>query len=240
MNRLRLLLLCFASLFVADVSAQIQPVSGNASRLPSFRDKVDFEIREQPGCPLKLLFDDKLKDLPGSPVTLRNDGESTIAAAVLRVDLDSDGRNSMTIFGNTGLAAAQTRTVGLSAPRSSEVSGRPIVSVDFIQFVDGRTWGADSLGRSSHIRQFIEGRDLALKRLFELIAGQDDTEIRRALAIGGGASFGEPNSITARPRTIDYSARGYETILMTLRRLSRERERGQDLARELELAARMR
>src|SRR5688572_27144146 len=53
---------------------------------------VEVDIREQPDSPIRLTIDDALKArLPGTPLKVRNDSGSTVAAYVLRVDIEPYG-----------------------------------------------------------------------------------------------------------------------------------------------------
>jgi hypothetical protein len=114
---------------------------------------------------------------------------------------------------------------------------KPAVSVDFVRFTDGRTWGEDSLGRSKQIVAYLEGRSLALSRLNELLVGHDDTEIRKAFDVFGASSFSEPNLFPGGrgPRNMDWRSRGYEEVLNILRRTPRSSEFARDLARRIEV-----
>jgi len=197
---------------------------------------VEVEIKVQADSPINLTVDDAIKGrLPGTPLKVRNDGGSVVAAFVLRVDVEPFGLAQMVIVGPKGLGVGDARTHGLSMMNYREGSARPTVSVDFVQFADGKTWGEDSLGKSKHIAAYLKGRGDALARLQELLAGQDGSEIYKALETFSSASFAEPNLPAGRPpRYIDYSARGYEEVINILRRMPRNTELGRDLANRLE------
>jgi hypothetical protein len=112
-----------------------------------------------------------------------------------------------------------------------------VVSVDYVHFADGRTWGEDSLGRSKHVAAYLKGRGEALARLQEMLVGQDATDIYRALDAFSSASFAEPNLPTGRqPRYVDFSVRGYEEVINILRRMPRGTELARELANRLEAA----
>ena len=197
---------------------------------------VDVEIREQVDSPVQLSIDEAVKGrMPGTPVKVRNDGGSVVAAYVLRVDVEPFGMGQMVIVGPKGLAAGDARVQPLPVGNFREGSSKPVVSVDYVQFADGKSWGEDSLGRSKHVAAYLKGRNEALARLQEMLAGQDAAEILRALDTFGSASFAEPNLPAGRPpRYIDYSVRGYEEVINILRRMPRNTELGRDLARRLE------
>lgn len=197
---------------------------------------VEVDIREQPDSPLRLSVDPAVKGrIPGTPLNVRNDSGSTIAAYVLRVDIEPLGLSQMVIVGPKGLGVNDSKVQALPMANYREGSGKPVVSVDHVQFIDGKTWGEDSLGRSKHVAAYLKGRNEALIRLQEMLAGQDATDINRALDAFSSASFAEPNMPTGRPqRYVDYSIRGYEEVIKILRRMPRNTELGRDLANRLE------
>ena len=201
---------------------------------------VEVEIKEQTDSPIHLTVDDAVKGrLPGTPLKVRNDSGSIVAAFVLRVDGEPFGLGQMVITGPKGLAVGDARTHGLSMLNNREGTSKPVVSVDYVQFTDGKTWGEDSLGKSKHIAAYLKGRSDAFARLQELLAGQDGSEIYKALETFSSASFSEPNLPAGRPpRHIDYSARGYEEVINILRRMPRSTELGKDLANRLEASSR--
>ncbi len=198
---------------------------------------ADVEIRDQPDSPIHLTVDDALKGrMPGAPLKVRNDSSSTVAAYVLRVDVEPYGYNQVVILGQKGLTVGDARVQGL-APWNNRDGSSPkhAVSVDFVQFADGKTWGEDSLGRSKDVAAYLKGRNETLARLQELLVGQDATEINRALDVYGSSSFAEPNLPTGRPpRYVDYAQRGFEEVINILRRMPRNTELGRDLANRLE------
>jgi hypothetical protein len=202
---------------------------------------IAVDIREQPDSPLKLIIDDKAQGRMGTPLSVRNDGGTTITAFVLRIDVEPFGASNMVIVGPKGLGIGETRIQALNAPRSfdPQQTSKPVVSIDYIQFGDGKSWGEDSLGRGKQVAAYIEGRKLALSRLEQLLVGQDDTEYRKAFEVFGAASYSEPNLPTGRaPRPPqDWNARGYEEVVNILRRMPRNTDAAKELARKLEVMA---
>ena len=199
---------------------------------------LDVVVRQQADSPLQLNVDEKAKGrLPGSPLTVRNTGASSIEAFVLRIDVEPYGYNQMVVLGPKGLGIGESRMQGVRAPtpNADPAASRPIVSVDLVRFIDGTTWGEDSLGRSKHISAYVEGRSTAMKRLNEMLAGRDDTDFKTAFDVFGASTFGEPNLTPGRPqRNMDWWARGYEEVVNILRRMPRNTDLAKDLARRLE------
>ena len=197
---------------------------------------VDVDIREQPDSPIHLSVDDAVKGrMPGTPLKVRNDSSSVVAAYVLRVDVEPFGLSQMVIVGPKGLVVGDARVQALPMSNYREGTAKPVVSVDYVQFADGKTWGEDSLGRSKHAATYLKGRNETLARLQEMLAGQDATDINRVLDTFGSSSFAEPNLPAGRPpRYVDYSVRGYEEVINILRHMPRSTELGRDLANRLE------
>ena len=197
---------------------------------------VDVDIREQGDSPIHLTVDEAVKGrMPGTPLKVRNDSGSAVAAYVLRVDVEPLGLSQMVIVGPKGLAVGDARVQALPISNYREGTAKPVVSVDYVQFADGKSWGEDSLGRSKHVAAYLKGRNEALARVQEMLAGQDATDINRALDTFASSSFSEPNLPAGRPpRYVDYSVRGYEEVINILRRMPRNTELGRDLANRLE------
>ncbi len=197
---------------------------------------VDVELREQPDSPIHLTMDTGLKvRMPGTPLKVRNDSASTVAAFVLRIDVEPYGQNQMVVLGQKGLPVGESRFQGLSIPPGREGTPKAVVSVDYVQFIDGRSWGEDTLGRSKNVAAYLQGRSLAVTRIREALAGRDGTDIDRVLDTFGSAGFAEPNLPAGRaPRYVDYTARGYEEVINILQRMPRNSELGLELARKLE------
>jgi hypothetical protein len=197
---------------------------------------VDVDIRDQSDSPIHLTVDEAVKGrFPGTPLKVRNDSGSAVAAYVLRVDIEPYGLNQMVILGPKGLAVGDSKVLGLPMTNFREGSAKPVVSVDYVQFVDGSSWGEDSLGRSKNVAAYLKGRNEALAHVQEMLAGQDATDINRSFDVYSSSSFAEPNLPAGRPpRYIDYSVRGYEEVINILRRMPRSTELGRDLANRLE------
>jgi hypothetical protein len=197
---------------------------------------VDVDIKEQPDSPIHITIDETIKGrIPGTPLKVRNDSGSVVAAYVLRVDGEPYGLSEMVILGPKGLAIGEARLQALPMSRYREGSAKPVVSVDHVQFTDGKTWGEDSLGRSKHVSAYLKGRNEALARLQEMLVGQDATDINHSLDVFASSSFAEPNLPAGRPqRYVDYYVRGYEEVINILREMRRNTELANDLAHRLE------
>ena len=198
---------------------------------------VDVDIREQSDTPIRLAVDETMKGrMPGTPLKVRNNSGSVVAGYVLRVDFEPYGLNEMVIVGPKGLAAGVARAQALAMSNYREGSAKPVVSVDYVQFADGTSWGENSLGKSKDVAEYLKGRNEALARVQEMLAGQDATDVNRAFDVYSSSSFSEPNVLPGgrAPRYVDYYVRGYEEVINILRRLPRNSELGKDLANRLE------
>lgn len=227
------------ALFASTALSQVKSATATMGVPIPLPPPLELEIRDQPESPVQLVIDRKAAGrLPGSPLTLRNVGSAAIAAVVLRVDVEPYGLNQMVILGTKGLGIGESRLHGISAPRtrSEDEARKPGVSIDFVRFVDGRTWGEDSLGRSKDVAAYLEGRSVALKRLEELLVGNEDSDFKRAFDVFGASSFSEPNLPAGRPaRNVDWTSRGYDEVLNILRRMPRNTDLAKDLARRIEI-----
>ena len=202
---------------------------------------VDVDIKEQSDCPLHVTVDEAMKGrMPGTPLSIRTDGRGVVAAFVLRADFEPFGMNQMMFLGSKGLAPGEARPIPLPMANYREGTAKPVVSVDYVQFADGTSWGEDTLGRSKDIAAFLKGRNEALARLEEMLVGQDATDVHKTLDVFSSSSFSEPNILpTGRaPRYVDYYVRGYEEVINILRRMPRNSQLGIDLANKLEARTR--
>ena len=197
---------------------------------------VTFEILEQTDSPLTVSVDKRLvSGMPGAPLKITNNGASAVNAYVLYVKAGKLQQTYMTFLGK-GIPIGESHTQGVSVPPVPGGTDHPVVSVDYVQFDDGRSWGDDALGKSKNVQAFLAGRALAISRLKDLLAGQDDTDFMKSIDTFRSSSFGEPVLPAGRPpRNIDYTAKGYDEILNVLRRMPKRADEAKELARKLEL-----
>jgi hypothetical protein len=99
--------ICTAAACSAPAPQPPQPRTGTAIAtmgmplpIPS---AVEVDIREQPDAPIHLTVDEAVKGrMPGTPLKVRNDSGSAVAAYVLRVDVEPFGLNQMVVVGQKG------------------------------------------------------------------------------------------------------------------------------------------
>ena len=207
-----------------------QTQTGATAVIPSFY----YEVVNQPDCPLNLsIFERMASRMSAAPLTVTNNDPSTVTAFVLHVNGGPRrDRSYLVLSAGKGIASGAVRNVAVSVRTDPENSVKPVISLDYVQFADGKTWGADSLGRSADVKAFVKGYDLAMSHLKTLLAGQDDADFMKALERVGYGTYSEP--VPSR-HTMDFAARGYETIINGLRRMSKRADEAKDLARKLEL-----
>ena len=210
-----------------------QTQTGATAVIPS----VSYEIVNQPDCPLNIsIYVRMAARTSTAPLRITNNDSSTVTAFVLHVDGGPRLDHSYIVFvtGKTGkgLASGEVRTVAVSVRADPENTVKPVISLDYVLFVDGKTWGADSIGRSKEIKAFINGHDLAVKRLKKLLLDKDNTDFIRAIEPYGSSSSGAPVS---NSYVTDFYARGYESVIKGLRRMSKRADEAKELARQLEL-----
>ncbi|GEM_PF-2433448 len=138
----------------------------------------------------------------------------------------------MVFLTGKGLASGQVHNMAVSVRTDPENTVKPVISLDYVLFVDGKTWGADSLGRSKEIKAFINGHDLAVKRLKELRVDKDSTDFIQAIELGS-ASYGA--QVSNSYDGTDFYAKGYEAVIKGLRRMLKRADEAKELARKLEL-----
>jgi len=218
-------------LFVA-VCAFGQSRQGSTATIPS----VPFEILDQSDSPLQINVDEKAGRLmSGAALRVTNNSASNVNAFVIRIKGGGSEQNYL-VFVVKGIAPRSFHLQGASIPKVTEGEERPVVSIDFVHFDDGASWGADTLGRSKDVQAFLAGRALALSRLKELLSGQDDSDFMKSIDAFRSSSFGETvTSVHRAPQKMDFGMKGYEEIINILRRMSSRTDEAKDLARKLEL-----
>lgn len=186
--------------FIGTSFGQTRPAA--TAVIPS----VVFEILDQSDSPLHIAVDNRLASgIPGAPLKISNNGSTAVSAYVLHIKAAPRDQSYMT-FVAKGIAPGAFHTQGVSIPTVPAGKEKPVVSIDYVQFDDGRSWGEDSLGRSKDVQAFLAGRTLALKRLKDLLAGQDDTEFMKSIDAFRSSSFWRAD-LAGRPASAEHRLR---------------------------------
>jgi hypothetical protein len=113
--------------------------------------------------------------------------------------------------------------------------GKFTLSIDYVEFADGMTWGGDQFGRSKYINAYLTGRNLAITRLKDLLGGTIPDDFQKLLDAFGSYSVSEPANIHRPDMSNRQTLLGYREVITMLRRSNKRTEEAQDLARKLEL-----
>jgi len=230
MKRIFLTVAAAALVLVAAVFSFGQNISGATAAIES----VPYQIANQPGCPLQIGIHERLAArVTSAPLKFTNNDSAAVRAFVVHVSNGArHNYNQLVFLGHKGLATSETRLQSVPVRARADDGGTSVISVDYVQFADGRTWGADSLGRSKDVTSWLAGYDLAVSRLKNLIGDQDDTDFMKAVGIFGTSGFGSPVSLSSR---IDFFAKGYQGVINRLRWMKKNVDDAKKFARDLEL-----
>jgi hypothetical protein len=191
---------------------------------------VTIDFAEQPESPLKMAVGKSPYTIP--TIVLSNTDSRPIRGYVLLVDTDGLKTSSINL--------RLERMIDKEKPYLHLVQGRVpenrvTVSVDYVQFIDGGSWGADEVGGSKIITTYLEGRDIAIKRLEAMLteANLDSTEFLGPIRAVSGFGLGGP--VTMKHDAAHFRREGYRTVIKSLRIMSKRTVEAQELARKLEL-----
>ncbi|MEJ7622790.1 MAG: hypothetical protein WKF34_02245 [Pyrinomonadaceae bacterium] len=232
--------------FIITFSAFGAAYGQSPSETPAAVSPPAVEIMNQPGSPVRL----ELLGSDSFPLSPPNKPRSSLRTTI-RVRVDNVGEQAVggyaivfqsEKFTNVSAMAlgkllekGQTNTFPTSS--SAEWDSPVWASVDYVQFEDGTSWGADRFKRSVQIGRFLDGRNLAIARLEEILINHPDAEFHRRQVkgfIGQAISGMGPESNAVMLQTaFDF---GYESVLKGLRAPSKKVADGQEIARKLELA----
>lgn len=199
---------------------------------PAAFPQVAVDVAEQPGCPIRIVVGE-IRHVKPVAVTLsvQNAGERPIRAYVIAVDSGKEKRTYTVMRPERPLEPGQALMLSVGTQNQATVS----LSVDHVEFTNTGSWGGDAFGRSKIIAAYLEGRELAVARLKELLGAEDPTDFLAALHVFGGYTLSGP-VYPDRPGMIPMQRlKGYRNIIDILRRTHKRTQQAQDLARKLEL-----
>lgn len=199
---------------------------------PTVPAAIVVDIALQSDSPIRLL---DVGDRPAGIVVVtfkvQNNASLPIRGYVLVVDTGKGKRTYTTILPEKPIEPGKSASRGIGTGRESRLS----IAVDHVLFTDGTTWGTDTYGRSKLINSYIEGRELAVTRLRELVGDADAADFLAPLKVFGSYSIGGPVSPERAGFEILQRQKGYYDVLSSLRRMTKRKAEAQELARKLEL-----
>lgn len=203
-------------LFVAaSAQTKVEPVPENV------------KVVEQPDSPVQVSLG-KMDPLPGDFNTLgfiiRNSTTKSIRSIVM---LNNRGGVIVPIYlGLPGMRADlpeihSSLEGGVSRPQSYPIVGldrkstESTLSVDFVLFWDGTTWGPNSAGEADFLLGIFEGQKLFLSEVKKLVAKKDDDGLRALILRDGPPP--ELTGIEDRSKRQTALVRGYSAARVGLR-----------------------
>ena len=195
--------------------------------------QVIVEFANQPGSPVEMAVGKSpIAGMQVITIELSNTDPRHIRGYTLIVDTDGTKTSSINMKPEKPIEKGTPHRHLLNGQRAER---NVTVSVDYVQFDDGSSWGADEIGGSIIITNFVEGRDLALKRLTAMLAETNinPAEILNSVRAFGGFGLGAP--VKMRHDAARFRLEGYRTVIKGLRAPNKNVPENQELARRLEL-----
>src|ERR1035437_587582 len=242
-------------LFAALITACLSAPADSQNKAPDQQEvpAVTYEIADQPGSPLKLEVLGINSFAPSTPTNLppnarinwdtvpnktltakiENVGMTPVRGFVIVVQSEKARTASIVVFGSRLFQPGQSQP---SFPINLVATAHLTISVDYVEFGDGGSWGDDTSKRSQMVTRFFEGRDLAISRLKEILVNYPEPEyflkqLDAFRASGTSDALPAPSPFMMK-RQFDG---GYNTVLQALRNPSKRVAEGQEIARKLEL-----
>jgi hypothetical protein len=221
-------------LFALVLAALILVVSADAQTTvvgPIVMPQVRVDTPPQTMCPLSIsVVDLKLPMMLTVRLSLQNTSDKPIRAYVL-VSESGDKKHTRSVVRPVPVEPGKMTEDIVSGIKNTSVS----VTLDYVEFADGSTWGSDAYGRSKQIAGYFRGRELAIERLKQLLGDQPQAEFWDQISRSGSYSFGEPAGMS-RPNAGEREAGvGYRVVVDALRRMRTRTQEALELARKLEI-----
>lgn len=147
----------------------------------SLQEPVKVKIAMQENCPLKVTVinvDTSNSDHQVINYSIQNISVKPIEAYVLVGNGERGGRVVTNSFTTNLFQANEFKSSDLPIERETIKEKSIIVlSIDYVEFADGSSWGNDSQGKSQHITGARAGRKAAIKQLKELIKNQNAGDV---------------------------------------------------------------
>ena len=209
---------CAAALLMSKVFSQ----NSNPEQLSPDQTPVVVRALSQPKSPLQITVTDIDNSHPSYQkvlIAVRNSGEKSVRAYVVLVETKSGGKALMTSFSTRIFQHNQVEPEEFLEERANIKSNDPIsLTIDYVQFTDGTSWGKNTQEKSLEISGILEGRRTAIQHLKQLLVEKDEVSIANLLNQ-------EPSKIViessdpAKPLTWQKGfQRGYKSVVSAVRR----------------------
>ena len=143
------------------------------------------EVVKQKDCPLAISIvnvDNSALSFQRVNFVLQNVGNKRIRSYVLVGQAKTTGKINTNSFAEKLLQIGEFHNDEVSVERNALREYRQLfLSLDFVEFEDGSSWGADIQGFSINIAGEREGRLAAIKKIKDLIASRSLTELTNLL-----------------------------------------------------------
>ena len=182
-NRRYLLAFIFVMLMNLSLSIILLRVSFGQTKVADFSNQPDVKVKllEQKDCPLQITFinvDNSSLSNQTINYSLQNLSNKSIRAYTLIGNAKNDGKIITVSFTTELFEPNKYEFNNLFLERETiKKNSSATLSVDYIEFEDGSSWGADSQGQSKEIAGEREGRKAAIKELKESIKRQNSTDV---------------------------------------------------------------
>jgi len=205
--------------------------------------EIETTIANQPGCPLLLAVLSVETAVVPYPADARNDSRRTIRVKVDNMSDKSvrgytvifrDEKNSLISSTVLDRFLERGRPLPINASATGEWS-RPVISVDYVEFTDGSSWGNDTFKRSQLIERFRSGRDLAMNSLnYILLDYLNPDYFQKQVAPFLGVSIANPTSIpTSEMLKMQFNI-GYDSVIKGVTAPGKRLAEGLEIAKRLD------
>lgn len=146
---------------------------------------VVAEVIKQKDCPLSITVinvDNSALSFQRVDFVLQNTGNKSIRAYVLLGQAKTTGKINTNSFATKLLQTGEFHNDEVFMERKAiKESGRLFLSLDYVEFEDGSSWGADSQGFSKNIAGERAGRLAAIRKTKDLITSRNLTDLTNLL-----------------------------------------------------------
>lgn len=181
----------FAVLLAAQPGQQIERLEGNRSSEQSARVRVLISTRPDAPLGLQITHSESAgvdQYIPEVEVVITNPSNKVVSAYAIRHDVGLKGqlrpggvRLIRARAARSLLRPGDAQTVSIGGTRYSLPIERLVVSIDFLEFTDGTTWGADTYSSREVLTGMRAGEEATARYLLGLLTAQGPTTFAREL-----------------------------------------------------------